>query len=80
VSRNERHVVPNPSGGWDIKKPNAERSSGHFDRQNEAYDRAHEIVERSGGGEVVTHGRDNLIRNSDTVSPGNDPFPPRDEK
>lgn len=30
--------------------------------------------------EVITHGRDNKIRNSDTIAPGNDPFPPRDKK
>jgi len=80
MPRNERHVVPNPSGGWDVKKPHADRSSGHFDTQADAQARAHEIVQNSGGGEVVTHGRDNLIRDSDTVPPGNDPFPPRDKK
>ena len=26
------HVVPNPDGGWDVKKGGAERASGHFDR------------------------------------------------
>lgn len=80
MSRNERHVVPNPAGGWDIKKPGADRSSGHFDRQSDAVDRAKEILGRDGGGEAVIHGTDNLIRDSDTVAPGNDPFPPRDRK
>ena len=34
----------------------------------------------SGGGEVRIHRRDGKIRDSDTVAPGNDPFPPRDKK
>jgi len=80
MARNERHIVPNPAGGWDIKKPGADRSSGHFDRQSDAVDRAKEILGRDGGGEAVIHGIDNLIRDSDTVAPGNDPFPPRDKK
>lgn len=25
MARNERHVVPNPEGGWDVTKPDAER-------------------------------------------------------
>jgi hypothetical protein len=80
MPRNERHTVPNPSGGWDVKKPHAERSSGHFDRQEDAFNRSKEILGRDGGGEAVLHDRNNRIRNSDTVAPGNDPFPRGDKK
>jgi hypothetical protein len=80
MSRNERHVVPNPDGGWDVKAPGADRSSAHKDTQADAIDRAREIVGNSGGGEVVIHGRDGRIRDSDTISPGHDPFPPRDTR
>ncbi|MBL8777067.1 MAG: DUF2188 domain-containing protein [Acidimicrobiales bacterium] len=78
--RNERHVVPNSDGGWDIRAPGAQRSSGHFDTQAEAIDRARDIVGNGGGGEVVIHRTDGRIRDSDTVAPGNDPFPPRDKR
>ncbi|OBK28915.1 hypothetical protein A5634_19790 [Mycobacterium asiaticum] len=74
---NSRHVVPNPSGGWDVKKPGASRSSAHTDTQQEATQRATEIVRNSGGGEVRIHGRDGQIRDSNTVAPGNDPYPPK---
>lgn len=74
---NARHVVPNPKGGWDVKKPGSNRSSGHTDTQREAVQRAKEIVRNDGGGEVRTHGRDGRIRDSDTVAPGNDPYPPK---
>lgn len=75
-----RMVVPSPDDGWDVKGPGAKRSSGHFDTQNEATARAKEIVGRAGGGEVTICGRDGKIRDSDTVPPGNDPCPPKDQK
>jgi hypothetical protein len=80
MPRNERHVVPSPDGGWDVKKPGAERASSHHDTQAEAEQRAKQILGNDGGGEAVIHDRHGQIRDSDTVSPANDPFPPRDTK
>jgi len=77
---NNRHVVPNPNGGWDVVAPNADRASAHLDTQGAAIDRARDIVTNLGGGEVRIHGRDNKIRDTDTVGGGNDPLPPRDKK
>ena len=77
-----RHVVPSPDGGWNIKKPDATRTSGHPDTQQQAIDRAREIVSNLGGGEVRIHGRNGQIRDTDTdtVGGGNDPHPPIDRK
>jgi hypothetical protein len=80
TSENDRHVVPNSEGGWDVVKPGADRVSSHKPTQRDAIDRAREIVGNAGGGEVVIHRPDGTIRDSDTVAPGNDPFPPRDKK
>ena len=80
MGRNERHVVPNPGGGWDVRAPGGQRSSAHTPRQSDAIDRAREILERSGGGELVIHDREGRIRDSDTIPPGNDPNPPRDTR
>jgi hypothetical protein len=80
MSRNERHIVRNPRGGWDIKKPGAGRSSAHLRTQAEAEARAKAILGGDGGGEAVVHGRNGRIRDSDTVAPGNDPVPPIDQK
>ena len=77
---NDRYVVHNPRGGWDVKGPKAARSSGHFRTQAEAEQRAKQIVDNRGGGEVRIQGRDGKWRDSDTVHPGNDPFPPRDKR
>jgi len=80
MAKETRHVVPNPDGGWDVKKPGAQRSSGHFDRQAEAEGRAKDILGNIGGGEAVIHDRHGQIRDKDTVAPAKDPFPPRDNK
>lgn len=74
---NNRHVVPNSGGGWDVKAPGAQRASAHTDTQADAIQRAKTIVHNQGGGEVRIHGKDGQIRNNDTVRPGNDPFPPK---
>ena len=80
MPRNERHVVRDPDGGWNIRKPGSDRISGHTLTQEQGIDRAREIVGNSGGGEVVIHRPDGRIRDSDTISPGNDPNPPKDRK
>lgn len=77
---NDRYVVRNPNGGWDVTKENASRASAHTETQKDAIDRAKEIVKNAGGGEVHIQGRNGNFRDSDTVKPGNDPFPPRDKK
>ena len=78
--RNNRHVVPHPRGGWDVKRPGAERASSHHDTQSQAEQRAKEIVRNLGGGEVRVHRPNGKIRDSDTVAPAADPFPPRDKR
>lgn len=77
---NDRHVVPDPDGGWDVRAPRADRASSHHENQADAINRAREIVGHAGGGEIVIHDRHGQIRDKDTVSPGNDPNPPRDRK
>lgn len=76
MSRKTHHVVPNPKGGWDVKRGGAERSSGHFETKQEAIDRAREIS-RNQGTELVIHNRNARIASCD--SHGNDPCPPKDK-
>lgn len=77
---NSRDVVPSDRGGWDVRRPGASRASAHTDTQAQAIDRARQMLQNEGGGEVRIHGRDGRIRDSDTVPPGNDPNPPRDRR
>lgn len=77
---NNRFVVRSPEGGWDVKRPAADRASAHEPTQAAAERRAKEIVSNLGGGEVRIQGRDGRFRDSDTVPPGRDPYPPKDKK
>jgi hypothetical protein len=76
---NSRHVVQNPDGGWHVKAPvpAAHPRTATLRPKRSSRARNHSL---RGGGEVVIHGRDGRIRDSDTLSPGRDPFPPRDSK
>lgn len=74
------NVVKNPNGGWDAKKDNAKRSSYHAKTQRDAEVEAKRLSRNSGGGEVRIQGKDGKFRDSDTVPPAKDPFPPRDRK
>lgn len=74
------NVVKGQNGGWDVKRDHAERASVHTDRQSEAEKDAKQFSSNSGGGEVRIHGLNGKIRDSDTVPPAHDPFPPRDKR
>lgn len=62
----DRYVVQNPNGGWDVVKENHKRASAHLDTQEAAIKRAQQIVENSGRGlgEVRIQGRDGKFRDS----------------
>jgi len=64
------HVVPNPNGGWDVKRSGASRASGHFDRKADAVD-AGRAISRNQRTELVIHRKDGTIQQKD--SHGNDP-------
>lgn len=74
------HVTKRSDGKWQAKKPCADRASAITSTQAEAERMAKGLCSKSGGGEVRIHGRDGKIRDSDTVAPGNDPYPPKDRK
>ena len=70
------HVVPRDKG-WARIKEGASRAGSVHRTQKDAQTaaRSQAIRERV---EVVTHGKDGKIRDSDSY--GNDPLPPRDKK
>jgi uncharacterized protein YdaT len=76
MARKEWHVVSNPDGGWDVKKPHAMRASIHSETKSEAVDRARKLCKKEGA-ELVIHGKDGKIQESNSY--GNDPYPPRDK-
>ncbi|HOY79133.1 MAG TPA: DUF2188 domain-containing protein [Hyphomonadaceae bacterium] len=68
------HVVPNPSGGWDVKKGGASRASSHHEKKADAVKDAR-TVSRNQQTELKIHNLDGRIAQSD--SHGRDPKPPR---
>lgn len=64
---------------WKAKREGAGRAAGYYDTQAEAEKAAKEFSANSGGGEVRIHSPKGPIRDSDTVPPANDPFPPEDK-
>lgn len=76
--RKEIHVVSNPDrGGWDAKRPNADRASKHFDTKKEAMDWSRGLAKKEGL-ELIPHGKDGKIQNPNSY--GNDPCPPKDTR
>ena len=73
MTKRNQHVVPRDDG-WAIRGAGAKRDTVHFDRKQDAVDRAREITQNHGT-ELVIHGRDGQILSKD--SHGHDPFPPK---
>ena len=77
MARKERHVTPNPNGGWDSKKSKAQRASKHFETKQEAMAWSRQKAKEEGA-ELIPHKKNGTIQNPDSY--GNDPCPPKDKK
>lgn len=77
MSKKSHHVVPNPDGGWNVKKGGATRASKHFNTKSQAISYGRKVSQNQRS-EFVIHKRDGTIQRKD--SHGNDPLPPRDTK
>ena len=75
----DRTVYPREDE-WINKRNDSERASSIHRTQQEAVDAAREMLGNQGGGELTTVGRDHRIRSKDTIPPGNDPYPPKDQE
>ncbi len=81
MSKNQDRIVYHRAdGNWVNKRNDSERASSVHGTQKAAENTAREMLRNQGGGELVTKGRDGKIRSKDTISPGNDPCPPRDRE
>ena len=76
----DRTVFRRTDGTWANKRNDAERPSSTHDTQVEAIRQAKQMLQNQGGGELITKGVDGKIRSKDTISPGNDPNPPKDKE
>jgi Uncharacterized protein conserved in bacteria (DUF2188) len=78
-TENDRFVVTNPTGGWDVKKTIGERASSHYETQAEAELAAKTIVKGLGGGEVRIQIRDTKLQGGQ-MQAGTAPTPPHGRK
>jgi len=70
------HVVQR-GDQWGTLREGGKRASTLHDTQAEAIKSGRNMA-REGKGELLVHGRDNIIRARDSY--GNDPYPPKDKK
>lgn len=68
------HILPNPDGGWDVKRGGGDRASSHHETKSDAVTRGREIS-RNQSTELRIHNQDGRIAQSD--SHGRDPYPPK---
>lgn len=80
MNNNDRSVYRRSDGKWANKKDSASKASSVHDTQKDAAKAAKKNLNNQGGGELKIMGTDGKIRSKDTISPGNDPFPPRDKE
>ncbi len=78
MSKGRDRMVYKRGDSWVNKRNDADRASSLHKTQKEAIDSAHGLLSNQRGGELTIKGLDGKIRSKDTISPGNDPFPPRD--
>lgn len=64
------HVVPNPDGGWDVKRGGRDKPLSHHETKKPAVD-AGRRASRRNETEFYEHGRNGRIQRKD--SHGNDP-------
>ena len=75
MTKRSHHVIPNPKGGWSVKKEGASRASKHFDKKKDA-EAWGKSFSRKEGTDFVVHRHDGTVVKRDSY--GNDPTPPRD--
>jgi Uncharacterized protein conserved in bacteria (DUF2188) len=76
MSKKNIHIVP-ADKGWAVKREGQKQPISEH-RTQESADKAGRPIARRDGVELVTHGRDGQIRDSDSF--GRDPNPPKDAK
>lgn len=78
--KNDRIVYRRSDGRWGNRRIGNERDTSIHETQKQASDEARRQIRKDGGGELSVTGRNHKIRSKDTISPGNDPNPPKDKE
>jgi uncharacterized protein YdaT len=73
MANRNQHVVPRDDQ-WAVRGAGAKKDTEHFDRKQDAVDRAREIAQNQHS-ELVVHGQNGKIQYKD--SHGHDTYPPK---
>ena len=73
----DRSVYRRPDGQWVNQRHDKDRATSVHETQADAYDAARDNLHNQGGGEISIHGVNGQIRDKNTISPGNDDYPPK---
>lgn len=76
----DRMISQRPDGIWENKRNDASKASSIHKTQRDAINAARDMLKNQGGGELTVKGVDGRIRCNDTIPPGNDPNPPKDNE
>jgi hypothetical protein len=71
-NQNRRDVSPNGHDGWKVTKPGRPTPTATSPTQGSAEAEAKRQVRVAGGGQVVIRRPNGVIRDADTVKPGNE--------
>jgi hypothetical protein len=73
MTKDSYHVIPDPDGGWSVRKGGSAQASKHFETKKRAVSSAQEMSNRTSF-ELVIHRNDGTIERIDSY--GKDPFLP----
>ncbi len=80
MASKNRTVYQRTDGQWVNKRNGTERAASLHETQGAAWGAARTNLHNQGGGELTVMGRNHRIVSKDTIAPGNDPNPPRDQE
>lgn len=69
AKQDTHHVVPNPDGGWNVKRGGGQKASHHTDTKAEA-EKIARGISKNQGTELIIHGKDGNKWNHGDGSPG----------
>ena len=73
----DRSVYRRSDGQWVNQRHDVDRATSLHNTQADAYTAARQNLQNQGGGEISIHGVNGQIRDKNTISPGNDDYPPK---
>ena len=61
MAKNARHVAPNLTGGWSVRKTGAARASKNFETQADAINYGKALAQKDNA-DLYVHGRSGAVR------------------